>query len=233
MLKNMFAKPDNRRVYRKQFFEQAKFIGFDSLILISIISLFLGMVMTLQVAYMLSNPIVPRSVVATVVRDTMLLEISPTGVGAILAGVIGFKVTSEIGYMRLYEQIDALEMMGVQSLNYIVQPRIMATMLTVPCLIIISLTLSMFGGYAVALFSTSVPRDYYITGLTTNFKPFEVVVAAVKSVTFAFVISSVACYLGYYFKGSSYDLSRTAVKSVVVNCLVILTLDYFISSLML
>ncbi|MGF7232408.1 MlaE family ABC transporter permease [Arachidicoccus sp.] len=229
----MFSKPDNWRMYRKQFFEQCNFVGMQALPVVAIISLFLGMVMTLQAAYMLNNPIVPKSVIATVVRDSMLLEIAPTGISAILAGIVGFKITSEIGYMRLYEQIDAMEMMGVQSLNYIVLPRIAAAMLTIPCLIIFALTLSMFGGYVVAVFSSRVPIDYYLTGLITNFKPYEVLVAAVKTITFSFVISSVACYLGYYFNGSSVELSRTSTRSVTLNCVLILALDYIITSYML
>ncbi len=229
----MFGKPDNWRMYRKQFFEQCVFVGYEAVGLVAIVSIFLGMVMTMQASYMLDTPIVPRSVIATIVRDTMLLGIAPTGIAAILAGVVGFKITSEIGYMRLYEQIDAMEIMGVQSLNYIVLPRIVAAMLTFPCLIILSLTLSMFGGYLVALFSDGIPKDYYLSGLTSGFKPFEVAVAAVKTIVYSFVISSVACYLGYYFRGSSFDLSRTATRSVIANCMIVLTLDYLITSLML
>lgn len=229
----MFSRPDNWRMYQKQFFGQCKFIGIEALPVIAIISLFLGMVMTLQAAYMLDNPIVPRTIIATVVRDSMLLEISPTGISAILAGIVGFKITSELGYMRLYEQIDAMEMMGVQSINYLVLPRIAAAMITIPCLIIFSLTLSMFGGYLVALFSAQVPVDYYVTGLTSNFKPYEVAVAGVKTIVFSFVISSVACYLGYFFRGSSIELSRTSTKSVTLNCVIILALDYIITSYML
>lgn len=233
MLKDMLGKPDNWRMYRKQFFEQCVFIGFEAVGLISIVSVFLGMVMTMQASYMLDNPIVPRSVIATVVRDSMMLEISPTGIGCILACVVGFKVTSEIGYMRLYEQIDAMDVMGIHTLNYIVLPRIVAALLTFPCLIILSLTLSMFGGYLVSLFSDGIPKDYYLHGLITNFKPFEVTVASVKIIVYSFIVSSVSCYLGYFFKGSSYDLSRTATRAVVANCVIILTLDYLLTSLML
>lgn len=233
MLKNMFVRPDNFRMFRKQFFDQCKFIGLEALPVICIISIFLGMVMTLQVAYMLTNPIVPRSVIATVVRDSMMLEIAPTGISCILAGVVGFKITSEVGYMRLYEQLDAMEIMGVQTINYMLFPRILAAMLTIPCLIIFSLTLSMFGGYLVALFSTNIPTAYYLTGLTTEFNPYEVAVAGVKTFAYAFVISSVAFYLGYYFRGGTVELSRTSTKSVTLNCVIILTLDYLITSLML
>lgn len=233
MLKNMFGKPDNLRMFRKQFFDQCKFIGLEALPVVCIISVFLGMVMTLQVAYMLTNPIVPRSVIATVVRDSMLLEIAPTGVCCILAGVVGFKITSEVGYMRLYEQLDAMEIMGVQTLNYMLLPRILAAMLTIPCLIIFSLTLSMFGGYLVAVFSSNIPISYYLTGLTSEFNPYEVVVAGVKTITYAFVISSVAFYLGYFFRGGTMELSRTSTRSVTTNCVIILTLDYLITSTML
>lgn len=233
MLKSMFAKPDNLKMFRKQFFDQCKFIGLEALPVICIISIFLGMVMTLQAAYMLTNPIVPRSVIATVVRDSMMLEIAPTGISAILAGVVGFKITSEIGYMRLYEQLDAMEIMGVQTLNYMLLPRILAAMLTIPCLIIFALTLSIAGGFLVALFSSTVPMSYYLTGLTTDFKPLGLAVAGVKTFTYSFVISSVAFYLGYFFKGGTVELSRTSTRSVTINCVIILTLDYLITSLML
>lgn len=229
----MFGKPDNARMFRKQFFDQCKFIGLEALPVVCIISIFLGMVMTLQVAYMLTNPIVPRSVIATVVRDSMTLEIAPTGICAILAGVVGFKITSEVGYMRLYEQLDAMEIMGVQTLNYMLLPRIAAAMLTIPCLIIFALTLSMVGGYLVAVFSTNIPVSYYLTGLTSDFQPYGVLVAGVKTITYAFIISSVAFYLGFSFRGGTVELSRTSTRSVTINCIIILTLDYLITSVML
>lgn len=187
----------------------------------------------MQASYMLDNPMVPRSIIATVVRDSMLLEIAPTGIGAILACVVGFKVTSEIGYMRLYEQIDAMDIMGIHTLNYIVLPRITAAIITFPCLIIISLTLSMFGGYLVSIFSDGIPKEYYLSGLITNFKPFEVTVAGVKIIVYSFVVSSIACFLGYYFNGSSFDLSRTSTKAIIANCLILMALDYLITDLML
>lgn len=220
-------------MFWKEFMKQCQIIGMGSVPIVFLISFFLGMVMTLQAAYMLDSPIVPRSVIATIVRDTVMLELAPSGVGAIVACVVGFKITSDLAYMRIYEQIDALQVMGVDTPSYLVAPKIYATMLMVPALIVYSITLSMIGGYMVALLTSAMSTTDFINGLLMTFNPYTLYVAMVKVMSFSFVISSISCFMGYSFYGSTVELGKRCTFTVTLNCICLLTLDYIITSTML
>lgn len=146
MLKGMFSKPENFRMYWKEFMHQCVEIGMGALPIVIIISLFLGAVTTIQTAYQLVSPLVPQSTIAQIVRDSMILELSPTVLSIVLAGVIGSKIASELGNMRVTEQIDALEIMGINTKAYLVLPKILGALIVVPCLIVISAVLGIWGG---------------------------------------------------------------------------------------
>src|SRR6195952_89433 len=214
MLKGMFTKPENMRMYWKEFMHQCAEIGIGALPIVLIISLFLGAVTTVQTAYQLVSPLVPLSTIGQVVRDSMILELAPTVVSIVLAGVVGSKIASELGNMRVSEQIDALEIMGINTKSYLVLPKIAAALLTIPLLVIISMVLGIWGGRLAGTASNILSTDTFDRGLLENFVPYNVVFALIKSYTFAFIISSIPAYYGYYVTGGALEIGRSSTKSV-------------------
>lgn len=227
------ARPENGKVYWKEFMEQCNDIGIRSLPIVLIISVFLGMVLTIQTAYQLISPIIPKSVVASIVRDSTILELSPTVICVVLAGVVGSKIASELGNMRVSEQIDALEIMGINTKTYLVLPKILAAMIMVPCLIIVSIAVSIWGGYLAGLFSNILTRQQFIYGLTTGFLPYNLFFAMMKAFTFSLIISIVPSYYGYYVEGGALEIGRASTTSVIISCILILCADYGLSILLL
>ena len=233
MLKGMFSMPENFKMYWKEFMHQCNDIGIGSFGIVSIISVFIGAVSAVQTAYQLVSPIIPPETIATIVRDTVILEFAPTLVCIVLAGVIGSKIASELGNMRVSEQIDALEIMGINTKAYLVLPKIGAAMLTIPLLVIISMVLGIMGGRLAGVASGILSGDTFDRGLVQNFIPYDVTFALIKSYTFAFIISSIPAYYGYYVKGGALEIGRSSTKSVVVSCVVLLFADYLLSQLLL
>ena len=233
MLKTGFARPENFRVYWKEFMEQCNDIGIRSLPIVIIISLFLGMVVTLQTAYQFINPIIPRTVVAGIVRDSTIMELSPTVICIVLSGVVGSKIASELGNMRVSEQIDALEIMGINTRTFLVMPKILAAILVVPCLIILSMCISIWGGYAACMLSHILTKQQFFMGLHKDFVPFIVAFAVIKAVVFALIISIIPAYYGFYVKGGALEIGRASTTSVIVSCILILFADYALSVLLL
>lgn len=208
-------------------------IGIGSLPIVIIISLFLGAVTTVQTAYQLVSPLVPMSTIGQIVRDSMILELSPTVLSIVLAGVVGSKIASELGNMRISEQIDALEIMGINTKAYLVLPKILAALLMIPCLITLSAFLGIWGGRMAADFSGIVAADIFDIGLRSNFSPHNVVFALSKAYTFAFIVSSVPAYYGYFVTGGSLEIGRSSTTSVIVSCILILVSDYALAALLL
>ncbi len=233
MLKGMFTRPENARMYWKEFMHQCVEIGIGSLPIVIIISLFLGAVTTVQTAYQLVSPLVPQATIAQIVRDSVILELSPTVLSIVLAGVVGSKIASELGNMRISEQIDALEIMGINTKAYLVFPKIMAALLMVPCLIVLSAVLAIWGGRMAGAFSGILATDIYDVGLRQNFSPYNVFFALTKGYTFAFIISSVPAYYGYNVSGGALEIGRSSTKSVVVSCILILVADYALAAILL
>lgn len=233
MLAGTLAKPENKRVYWKEFMAQCNDIGIRSLPIVSIIAVFLGAVMTVMTAYQLVSPVIPKYVMAQVVRDSVILELSPTIISIVLAGVVGSKIASELGNMRVSEQIDALEIMGINTKSYLIFPKIISALITIPSLIIISIALSLGGGYVTVVFTKLMATDEYIYGLEEGFISFNIIVALVKSFVFAFIIATIPSYYGYNVKGGALEIGRASTTSVVVTCIMILVADYIITMLML
>lgn len=229
----MFTKPENGKVYWKEFMSQCLDIGIRSLPIVTIISAFLGAVMTVQTAYQLVSPIIPKYVMAQVVRDSVILELAPTIICVVLAGVVGSKIASELGNMRVSEQIDALEIMGINTKSYLIFPKMLAALIMIPCLIIIAISLSIGGGYFTAVFTGIMSKEQYTYGLLEGFKAFGILVAMVKAFSFAFLIASIPAYYGYNVKGGALEIGRASTTSVVVTCIMILFADYVITMLML
>lgn len=233
MLKGMFSKPENGKMYWKEFMHQCSDIGIGSLGIVAIISVFIGAVSTLQTAYQLTSPLIPTYTIAQIVRDTVILEFAPTLVCIVLAGVIGSKIASELGNMRVSEQIDALEIMGINTKTYLIMPKITASLLVIPMLVAISMALGIWGGRLAGGITGIIPTQEYDRGLHETFIPYNVFFALAKSYTFAFLISSIPAFFGYYVKGGALEIGRSSTKSVVVSCIMILFADYILSALLL
>lgn len=233
MLKGMFSKPENIRVYWKELMNQCYDIGIGSLGIVVIISLFLGAVTTIQTAYQLISPLVQKYVIAQIIRDSTFLELSPTVVCIVLAGVVGSKIASELGNMRVSEQIDALEIMGINTKTYLILPKILASFIMIPFLITISMFLSVWGGYLAGTLSGIMSDQQFTQGLTKDFVSFNLVFGLIKSFTFAFIISSVSAYFGYNVRGGALEIGRASTTSVVVSCVLILFADYGLAALLL
>jgi len=233
MLKSMFKKPENLKMYWKEFMHQCVEIGVGSLPIVVIISLFLGAVTTVQTAYQLVTPLVPRSTIAQIVRDSVILELSPTVVCIVLAGVVGSKIASELGNMRTTEQIDALEIMGINTKSYLVAPKIVGALVVVPCLVVLSAVLAIWGGRMAGELSGILANDFFDAGLRQNLNTYNITFALYKAYTFAFIISSIPAYYGYYVKGGALEIGRASTTAVVVSCIMILFADYILAALFL
>lgn len=235
MLKGMFTRPENIRMYWKELMHQCSEIGIGSLGIVAIISVFMGAVSAVQTSYQLVAPYIPKSTIAQIVRDTVILEFAPTLVCIVLAGVVGSKIASELGNMRVSEQIDALEIMGINTKSYLVGPKISAAVIVIPLLVILSMVLGIYGGRLAAMFSLKevMSVNDYDTGLLEAFIPYNVRFAMYKAVTFAFILSSIPAYYGYFVKGGALEIGRSSTKSVVVSCIMILFADYILAAIFL
>lgn len=233
MLKGMFTKPENFKMYWKEFMHQCVEIGVGALPIVVIISLFLGAVTTVQTAYQLVTPLVPPATIAQIVRDSMILELSPTVLSIVLAGVIGSKIASELGNMRISEQIDALEIMGINTKSYLVMPKILGGLVVIPALIVISAVLGIWGGRMAGNLTGILAPDIYDIGLRQNLNLFNITFALYKAYTFAFIVSSIPAYYGYHVKGGSLEIGRASTSAVVVSCILILFADYVLAALLL
>lgn len=233
MLKGMFARPENGRMYWREFMHQCSEIGIGSLGIVAIISIFIGAVSTIQTAYQLVSPLIPLSTIAQIVRDTVILEFAPTLVCIVLAGVAGSRIASELGNMRVSEQIDALEIMGINSRAYLILPKIVAALIMIPLLVVIAMVLGIWGGRLAGTMAGIIPANIYDKGLAELFVPYNVYFALTKSYVFAFIISSIPAYYGYHVRGGALEIGRASTKAVVVSCVLILFADYVLSALLL
>jgi phospholipid/cholesterol/gamma-HCH transport system permease protein len=233
MLKAMFAKPENWKMYWKEFMHQCSEIGIGSLGIVAIISIFMGAVSTVQTAYQLTSPFIPKYTIAQVVRDTVILEFAPTLVCIVLAGVVGSKIAGEMGNMRVSEQIDALEIMGINTKTYLVLPKIVAALVVIPMLVVIAAVLGIWGGELAGTLSGIISADEFKKGLLSGFIPYNAFFAMTKAYTFSFLISSIPAYFGYYVSGGALEIGRASTRSVVVSCVAILFADYILAAILL
>ena len=233
LIKGMFTKPENFKMYWKELMHQCVEIGIGSLGIVSIISVFMGAVSAAQTAYQLTNPLIPKSTLAQIVRDTVILEFAPTLVCIVLAGVVGSKIAGELGNMRTTEQIDALETMGINTKSYLVAPKILAALITIPLLVILAMVLGIYGGRLASTMTDIVSPDVYDKGLREGFSPFNVFFALAKAYTFAFIISSVPAFYGYNVKGGALEIGRASTTAVVTSCILILFADYILAAILL
>ena len=198
-----------------------------------IISVFMGAVLAIQTAFQIDSPWIPKWTVGFTVRQSVILEFAPTIVSLFLAGKIGSRIASEIGTMRVSEQIDALEVMGINSANLLILPKIVAAMLVFPVLVIISMFIAMFGGWIASVSTHMVSSDNFIDGLIIFFRPFDVTYALIKSITFAFIITSVSGFYGYSTEGGSLEVGRSSTNAVVFSSIVMLFFNMILTQLLL
>jgi phospholipid/cholesterol/gamma-HCH transport system permease protein len=233
MIKGMFTKPENLKMYWKELMHQSVEIGIGSLGIVAIISVFMGAVSAVQTAYQLTSPILPKETIAQIVRDTVILEFAPTLVCIVLAGVIGSKIAGELGNMRVSEQIDALEIMGINTKSYLVAPKILGALITIPLLVVLAMVLGIYGGRLAGSLGGILSTDTYDRGLLQNFASKNVWFALVKAYTFAFIISSVSSFYGYHVKGGALEIGRASTTAVITSCILILFADYILAFFLL
>jgi len=233
MLRATFASPEKFRMYWREWFRQMYDIGIGSLGIISVISIFIGAVTCIQFAYNLQDSFVPIYYVGFVVRDSMILELAPTMSCLLLAGKIGSSMATELGTMRISEQIDALEIMGVNTISYLIGPKILGAICVVPLLVIISAFLGIYGGLLAGTASGLLSQAEFIQGLQDTFVPFNVQVMLIKAVTFAFIITSVSCFQGFYATGGALEIGKASTRAVVFSSILIIIADYVVAWIVL
>lgn len=232
MLKIVFGRMTKRSVLKELIFKEIDELIIGSLGIVSFLSFFIGGVVALQTALNLSNPLIPKTLIAFAARQSIILEFSPTFISIIMAGKVGSFITSSIGSMRVTEQIDALEVMGINSLNYLVFPKIIA-MLTYPFVIAISMFLGVMGAYASAVMGGFVPAEGFLQGLREEFIPFHLFYAFFKTFLFAFILSTIPSYHGYYMTGGSLEVGKASTTSFVWTSVVIIVTNYIVTQLLL
>lgn len=233
LLFRVFSKPEKLSVYWRQIVFEINSLGIGSLSIVSIISVFMGGIITIQAAFGFESPWIPLYAVGFTTRESMLLAFCPTIVSLILAGKVGSNIASEVGAMRISEQIDALEIMGVNSAGYLILPKILGAMIINPFLIAISMVLALIGGYVMGIYSGACTSYEYIFGIQAFFEPWKLYYSFTKVVVFAFIITSVASYFGYHTSGGALEVGKSSTRAVVIASILILIFDLIITQLFL
>jgi len=232
-VRGLFSRPERFAVFWERTLHEMTAIGVGSLGIVAAISLSVGAVTTVQTAYQLVSGIVPRSIISTILRDSTILELAPTITCLVLAGKVGANIASELGNMSVSEQIDALDVMGVNSSSYLVLPKIVAGVFVIPLLIIVAMALGIVGGYWAGVMGGAItPRDF-TAGILDDFRGFTVVFSFIKTITFAFLITSISSFHGYYTRGGALEVGRSSTKAVVYSCVGILFSDFILSQMLL
>jgi len=233
LLKKVFARPQKFRIFFIQLLKELDKLGVGSVSIVLIITFFMGAVVTIQTAANMSNPLLPKYLIGFATRDSIILEFSSTVTAVILAGIMGSNISSEIGNMRIGEQIDAMEIMGVNSANHIILPKILSMIIMMPFLVIIAMAIGIFGGLVVSLLSNALTLNDYLEGLQYDFSAFKVLYSIVKSLVFAFIITSVSSYHGFYVRGGAIEVGKAGSRGVIYSIILILMSNLFITHLML
>jgi phospholipid/cholesterol/gamma-HCH transport system permease protein len=232
----LFSTVRNRepfRVYPSLILDEMVKIGTNSLVIVAIVSTFIGMVTCLQTADNLVSPLVPLSVIGTICRDMTLLELAPTFTCVVLAGKVGSNLAGEIGSMRITEQIDAIDVMGINSSSYLILPKIIAACIMIPALCILAAFLSLMGGYLIGEFTGAISPTDFVAGIRDGFRPFNVFFALTKSFVFAFLISTISSYKGYFTFGGALEIGQASTKAVTNSVIGILIADLILAKIMI
>ncbi|UII24159.1 MlaE family ABC transporter permease [Fulvivirga ligni] len=232
-LGSLFVNRETFRTYFKLTMEECISIGINSVFLVALVAFFIGAVTTIQTAYNLVSPLIPDYVIALVVRDMTILELAPTIIGVIYAGKVGSSMASGLGTMRISEQIDALEVMGINSASYLVLPKITASVLMYPMLVIIAGLLAIVGGYLAGVLTNVITPTEYIQGIRFDFNEYTVTFALIKSFAFAFLVSSISAFKGYFTTGGAVEVGQASTAAVTQSVIAILLADYLLAQLLL
>ncbi|MBP3318198.1 MAG: ABC transporter permease [Alistipes sp.] len=232
LMQKVFSRPEKMRIYYTRIMYEMEALGLNSIGLTAIISIFIGAAVTLQMAISLESPFIPKYMIGYATREVMILEFSSTVVALILAGKVGSNIASEIGTMRITEQIDALEIMGVNSASYLILPKIVATVFFFPFLAIFSMLIGIAGGYMISVTTGIMNPSEYIDGLQYCFYMSEISYALVKMVFFAFIVTSISAYCGYYAKGNSLEVGKASTQAVVTSSIVIMICNLILTQLL-
>ena len=232
MIQKVFGRMTKGKVLRKLIIKEIDDLIISSLGIVAFLSFFIGAVVAIQTALNMTNPLIPSELIGFASRQSIILEFAPTFISVVMSGKVGSFITSSIGTMRVTEQIDALEVMGINSLNYLVFPKIIA-MLFYPFLIAIAMFLGIFGGYVAGVYGGFVTSDQFIAGLTDDFEPFHLVYSFLKTFIFAFLLATIPSFHGYYMKGGALEVGQASTVSFVWTTVSIITVNYIITQLLL
>jgi phospholipid/cholesterol/gamma-HCH transport system permease protein len=233
MLVEVFRRPQKASIFRENLFKEIEELGLKSLGIVAFISFFVGGVVAIQTGLNVDNPWIPKYLIGFATGRSIVLEFAPTFMSIILAGKVGSYITSSIGTMRVTEQIDALEVMGVNTLNHLILPKIVAAVFFYPFLISLAMILGIIGGYVAALATGLFSVEDYITGIRLDFRPYLIGYALKKTVVFAFLIATIPSYYGYYVKGGSIEVGKASTKAVVWTSVTIIVFNYFLTQMLL
>ncbi|MBT9392845.1 ABC transporter permease [Hymenobacter sp. NST-14] len=232
-IQSMLTRKERFAVLWKRTIDECVTIGVNSIFIVSIVSAFIGAVTCVQIAYNLVNPLIPKSTIGFMVREMTILELAPTITSIVLAGKVGSSIAGGLGTMRITEQVSALEVMGINSASYLVLPRITASILMFPLLVILAMALSIIGGYLAGSLTGAVSAQEYIEGIRTDFVPYNIVFALIKSVVFAFLVSAISSFKGFFTDGGALEVGNASTTAVNNSIIAILVADFALAALLL
>jgi len=233
MMKQVFARPQKHKIFFENYFKEIDDLGIKSIGLISFISFFIGGVVTIQTARNMSNPLIDKMYIGYATIKSIFLEFSPTFISIILAGIVGSYIASTIGTMRITEQIDALDVMGINSANHLILPKLMAAVTFYPFLIMISMFLGVLGGWVAGNLTGMVLSENYLKGIRYSFDSFDIIYALIKTIVFAFFIATIPSYFGYNVRGGALEVGRASTKAVIWTSITIIVFNYILTQLLL
>jgi phospholipid/cholesterol/gamma-HCH transport system permease protein len=230
---SLFRNREKFNVYVARIVDECILIGIDSIFIVVIVSSFIGAVTAVQTAYNLVSPLIPTYVIGLIVRDMTVLELAPTITCVVLSGKVGSNIAGGLGTMRITEQIDALEVMGINAASYLVLPKIVASIIVFPMLVILAGFLSIFGGYLSGTLTGVITPNEYVYGIRADFNQYNVTFALIKSVVFAFLISSISSFQGFYTRGGALEVGKSSTNAVTNSCIAVLLFDFILAQLLL
>jgi phospholipid/cholesterol/gamma-HCH transport system permease protein len=233
LMQQVFHRPEKWPIFRHQTIKEIESLGLESLGIVAILSIFMGAVVTIQMAFNIDSPLIPIYTIGYATKQSVVLEFSPTIISLILAGKVGSRIASEIGTMRVTEQIDALEIMGVNPANYLILPKITASVIINPVLIVISMVLAIFGGWFIGTVTDLVTSHDYLYGIRAFYRTYDIIYGLIKTVVFAFIIASISGYYGYMTRGGAQEVGPASTKAVVQSSIFIIIFNLILTQLLL
>lgn len=232
-MRQVFKRPEKQSIYIRQIMVEIDNLGLDSVGIVAFISTFMGAVLCIQMAFNIDTPFIPLYTIGFVTRQSVVLEFSPTIISLILAGKVGSRVASELGTMRVTEQIDAIEIIGINPATYLIFPKIIAVVLINPILITMSMVMAIMGGWLAGILTGLVPTSEYVYGIKAFFESYDIIYALIKTVVFAFLIVSISGYHGYYTNGGALEVGASSTKGVVHSSIAIIVFNLILTQLLL